>query len=422
MVTGTVDEIKKHIDTETLTKAQNLGLDIEDTIRNVQKKHGKYSVTTQARRAQSTLYRRIQAEDADTLKGILAGYRDRPGENFKGIRASLISSTGHHAEISVWGRRIDSPNGETLLPHGHTATIRATYNEQYDSYQAKYLEDTAELDTDQYIERLLKVAETPDTITTQDEYSIKVITGTISSVRPQQIFIDGEPSGEGGVWIKNQKDTEMPHCSIQLRREDGTSVRVNLERQRFGEIHTPWPDFVTMCQEAKELHDEPSMQAQWMTDGLRGADIVAVGNVMRAEKDRDNDGNPVTYVNLSATSIAPVDTVAVDADADADERTEKSVLDELKSDIEAYAAAIGESVNNLSISDVENIATNHDDAPMSVKKEALRQLQTDAESTDSETSTVPETGSCPWSDCDYEGRYLQIHIESVHENQLPGDN
>lgn len=302
-----VQNVKESVDSELLVNAESEGIDVDTIIENQIAENAKYGASTISRFAETAIRRELEAANAETVEGILLGSRDRHGANWP-RRHSVIRSDGEHMQVSTWDGSLPAGDGtEMEMPSGNVVSMEVDYDEEYDSYEGRRINNVRELDSPSLAENLEKVAMDPSDLTAGDEYETRVIKGRIQYINPQTMFTDGEPDGDGAIMMEDDRGQLRPHFEVVLENDDETRFRAHAERQSYGRPHFEVPDLEALCLDAYERYEEPDRQAQFVGDGLRGVEVVLVGNVSGYSRDRDGDGNPVTYVDMGLTGMVGIE-------------------------------------------------------------------------------------------------------------------
>lgn len=442
------ETIKDSLDEELVSSAEAAGVDIDDIVDEKIQKHEGYAAKTVFNFVKSELERKIEAEMADNLKGILMGSRDRFSSNFP-RQHSLVRSSGDHIQVSTWDGVLPTPSGDevTIPTGGAIVDMRCEYDEQYESYEGKQLDSVQQLDGDELVENLKEVAISPDDLSAADEYEVVVVQGTISYLDTQTLFEDGEPADEGPVMMKDKRGELQPHFELSLAQQGQTSLRGHVERQRYGRPYFRVTDLMNLVQDAYEMKDRPESQAEFVGSGLVGTDVIMVGNVNNYDTNRRDDGEVVNYVDLAVTAIVEADpdgdvqTELTEAAEDSiggreapepegdedeedgeDEEPEDSEdsadVDQVRADIEQYAELTGEGVSSLTVDDINEKAGGIE-APDSVIDHALRQLRDDGDGEEAEEDQEDGGGEESDDDSDDGDEYSEI-IEAG-QYQCPDD-
>lgn len=298
-----VQQIKESADSDLLVNAEAEGIDVDTIIENQIAENEKYGTSTISRFAETAIRRELEAANAETVEGIILGSRDRHGRNWP-RRHSIIRSDGEHMEVSTWDGSLPAGDGtEREIPSGNIVSMDVDYDEEYDSYEGRRLNSVRDLDVDGLVDNLSKVAMSPADLTAGDEYETRVVSGSIQYINAQTVFTDGEPDGDGQIMMEDDRGQLRPHFEVVLETEGEARFRAHVERQSYGRPYFEVPDLEALCVDAYERYEEPDRQAQFVSDGLRGVDVILVGNVSGYNRDRDGDGNPVTYIDMGLTGM-----------------------------------------------------------------------------------------------------------------------
>lgn len=422
------DEVNRQADGDLIAEAAAEGIDVDSTIReNIREHdpHGDMKPATVARLTISSLKKQIEATNADDIRGIVIGNRDRFGKNWP-RRYSVLRSSGDHVELSSFDPALQSAGGgEVRIPEAGIATFKAVYDDEYDSWEAKQIEDPKRLDAEGLRERLATVAVPPSGIGPGDEWEIAVVRGDIRWINPQTLFEDNEAVGDGPILMPDERGEERPHLEIALEEDGSTRLRGHLERQRYGRPHVDIPDFGVLVERAAD-RGSPDEQASFLQDALAGLDVILVGNVSSYDQSRRED-RVVNYVDMALTAVVDMsgtedEPVADEAGETAgpdepeharvvdEDEGERSVVD-VRSDIEQYAELANMDIGDLTVELVKD-KLNLDD-PDSVIEHALRMDAADpqeaartpspGEEPDSWEAAVEEDGMyhCPGEECIY---------------------
>lgn len=325
-----VEKVKETIDSELIINAESADIDVDTIVENQIAENSKYGAQTISRFAETAIRRELEAANAETIEGIILGSRDRHGRSWP-RRHSIIRSDGEHMEVSTWDGSLPAGDGtEREIPSGSVVSMDVDYDEEYDSYEGRRINSVRELDTPSLVENLSKVAMSPSDLTAGDEYETRVVRGKIKYINPQTMFEDGEPVGDGDILAEDDRGELRPHFEVVLETDGDTRFRAHVERQSYGRPYFHVQDLEALCVDAYERFEEPDRQAQFVGDGLRGVEVILAGNVSGYSRDRDGDGNPVTYVDMGLTGMVGAEhdedqqglgEFAQDADGDGDEDT-----------------------------------------------------------------------------------------------------
>lgn len=411
-----VQAVKDAIDASLLETAADTDVDVDDVVLTKLDQHGDYSPATVANFAQAEIRSRVEAEKAETLKGIIMGCRDRHGRNWP-RQHSLVRSSGDHAQVSVWDGTLPNPQGnEVAMPAGGAiVNIECTFDEEYESYEGQRLTSVKDLDKEGLVENLSKVAVDPSDLTASDEYEIVVIRGTVQDVEPQTIFVNGEPDHDGDVLMTDERGDLQPHFEVRLERDGGTFLRGHVERQAYGKPYFVAEDLLAVCGDAYEQFDDPSSQANYVSKALENRDVLLVGNVNAFNRDRDGEGDPVTYIDLGLSALVTAGTEAQQRVTDVEqedpeepEEPEGRDVDEVREDIEQYASLVGIDVDELTVEDVnENLDIDADDVTIRAALEGVETGEGEEDEEPEEESIgdilAPlkegDSYNCPVEDC-----------------------
>lgn len=388
-----VEQVKQSIDSELLTNADAEGVAVDTIIENQIAENSKYGVSTISRFAETAIRREYEAANAETIEGIVLGSRDRHGRNWP-RRHSVVRSNGEHLEVSTWSGSLPAGDGtEMEIPSGHVVSMDVDYDEEYDSYEGARINEVRELSVLELADNLQKVAMSPDDITAGDEYETRVVRGEIQFVNPQTVFEDGEPAGDGEIMAEDDRGQLRPHFELVLSGEGETRFRAHVERQSHGKPYFAVPDLEALCVDAYQKYEEAERQAQFVSDGLRGVEVVLVGNVSGYNRDRDGDGNPVTYVDMGLTGMVGIerdeDQQGLEQFEDADEEIDGETDEETD---DATDEAVEESVE-----DAEEDADDEpedDDDPGSFEDHEVEDDSADEGSDDADAGDDDETFEC----------------------------
>jgi hypothetical protein len=398
-----VQDVKDALDADLLDSADSAGVDVDEIITEKLDNHSGYGAGTVARFVSSEVQRQIEAEQADELKGILMGSRDRYGRNWP-RRWSLVRSSGDHLEVSTWEGKLPGPDGQDVrIPTGGAiVAMRAEYDSQYESYEGARLESVKSLKPHEVVENVGKIAKRPGDISRDDEYNVVAVKGTIEYVNPQTIFEDGEPKEDGPVLLADERGEPRPHFEVTLRIDGDTMVRGHLERMKYAQPYLDVLDLKPLTEDAAELPN-PDEQAQFLEDGLKGVEVLMVGNVSSVDVTRSDEqgGGKRTYVDIGVTAL--VDTAVADegasatadvtesgADDDPEPEADPEAedddgagdtqggageqhdqhIDKVREQIKQYASLVGEDIDDLTVDDVQDAMDL--DAPDVVVREALK--------------------------------------------------
>lgn len=314
----TAEDVQNKIDSDLRNKAEDAGVDVGTVVQNTIANNGDYGVNTVVRFAESALNRQIEAASAEVVSGILAGSRDRYGKNWP-RRYALVRSNGDHIEASSWKGSIStSDGGETEIPSAAAVDIRLDYDSEYDSYEAKQLDNVTKLSKADLAGKIGQIAKHPSEIGRDDEYEMVVVKGTVGYINPQTVFEDGEPKGDGPIMLEDERGRPKPHFELVLSEEADTRLRAHVERQRYSEPMMAVEDFGKLCKDAYQKFDSPDDQTQFVGDAMRGREVAIIGNVNSVDQNRSN-GNVTKYIDVGVAGIVELN---VDENDDAPVQTE----------------------------------------------------------------------------------------------------
>lgn len=454
---GKAQAIRNEVDGDLLESADDAGVDVDGVIQDKMAKHSGYPADVVQRFVETDIRRQVESANAETIRGIHMGTRDRYAKNWP-RRHSVIRSSGEHVEVSTWDGTLPGPEGEEVdIPAGGAIVeFQCDYDEEYDSYEAKGLGDVEQLDAADVAEKLSKIAVSPDQLTPSDEYEVVVVRGEVRYTDSQTIFEDGEPSHDGEVLVEDGRGELQPHFEVSLEQEGDTQLRGHIERQDRGRPFFAVPDLDTFLSDAYGEYDSADDQARFLHNCIKGRDVILIGNVNSFDKDRDDDGNLVKYVDIGVTGMVQAnladetpdvtsedtgdgsDEAPDDADDDGDgddgdDDVRAAEIDAVISDIELWADLVGEDIEDITTGDVVEKAKGID-APESVVDHALRELQSDDdagsdepdedesvedESVEDEFAPLLESGmyQCPGEGCPGKGSSpmdLMHHVGDEH--------
>lgn len=370
--------IRQSLDQELIETAESAEVDVDSVIQSTIETDGDFGDNTVLRFVRSELKRQVEAQNAESYRGLIMGSRDRHGRNWP-RRHSLIRSSGEHLEVSSWDGSLPTDGGqEVQIPTGGAAvTLQCEYDSEYDSYQAKGIADIQEVPESDMLDALGSVAAYPDELSATDEYEVVVVEGVIHEVGAQTIFVDGEPDHDGPILMEDERGELRPHLEVSLERENGAYVRAHLERQGYGRPYIDVPDFSALVERGFEKFDDPEDQAGFVSKGLEGAPVYVVGNVNSFNQDRDGDGNPVNYINVGMTALVAAEGTEEPAEAAAEVAHESEADDEAESadesdpigdvadvreTVEQYAEVTGTDMDDITVADVqENLDVDADE-------------------------------------------------------------
>lgn len=428
-----VQEIRQKIDADVLESADEAGVDADEIIaQKAEERNDSYGAGTIARFAQTAIESQVEAEQAEVLKGIIMGSRDRYGKNWP-RRHSLLRSSGDHLEVSTWDGNLPNADGtEVKIPRGNAiVSMACDFDAEYESYEGSRIEDVTRLSAAETVEEVSKVAVAPSDISRGDEYETVAVAGTVGFVNPQTVFEGGEPQGDGPVLMPDEREQNQPHFELVLEREDGTIVRAHFERQSYGMPTFNVEDLGVLLEDAVAEHgDDPEAQASFLQTALKGMDVIVVGNVNSFDTNRSGD-EVTEYVDIGGTALiqtdadhpeevtedAPEADEADDGDDESDDEADASSddgeeeaeqaddnghsLQSVREDIETYADVAEEDIGDLTVEDVMVVLD--DDVPEEMVQEALKGEAPDEaeEADDGALSSLKEDGMwhCPIDDC-----------------------
>lgn len=297
--------MKDRLEDDLIDRASESGVDVESIIENTVEEYADYSAPTVVRFARSSISTQIEAAESESMKGLIAGSRDRFGKNWP-RRISVVRSNGEHIEASTWSGSLPlASGGKTEIPNGSAVTLRCDYDSEYDSWEAEALDSVEELDQSEFASRLDSVAQPPAELSRDDEYEVVVVRGSIDYVNPQTVFEDGEPIGPGEVLMPDEDGAEKPHLEIVMDDPSGVRVRGHIERQRHGQPMLALADADLLLHDAVKNHTTPDDQASFITDAFRGSEVVMVGNVNSFDTDR-SQGETRSYVDIAVSAVVEI--------------------------------------------------------------------------------------------------------------------
>lgn len=437
--------IKENLGSELLADAESAGVDVDETVRRNIEKHEGYDASTVINFVESDIKQQIEAENAETVQGIIMGSRDRYGANWP-RRHSVIRSSGEHLEVNSWdGTLPDNEGNEVDIPAGGAkVTFQCDYQQDYDSYMANRLDSAETLEHAELAGMLEKVAVDPEQISAADEESIVAVKGTVSWLQPQSVFEDGEPAGDGEILMTDERGELQPHFEVSLANEEGTSVTGRFSRMAYAKPYFLVTDLFKLLEDAYETYESPKKQAGFVRDGVQGRDVIIVGNVNNYNTNRTDGGEVVNYVNVGATAIVEIPESDGGATAQAEEVDEGDEeeasepesegdspdVDDVAAQIEQYAGLVGEDVADLTTADIVENAGGIE-APESIIEHALKSLSSDDDGGGSDDgqdaadpeerfSSLKESGmfQCPANGCPGKGSSvpdLFDHVIDFHE-------
>lgn len=305
------DEVLEKIDSDTISNAEENGIDVRSVVNEKIEEHSGYAVATVARISESAIARMPDASSATVVSGILCGSRDRFGKNWP-RRHALVRSNGEHIEASSWSGSIQtSDGGEIQFPAGSAVDIRLEHDEKYDSYEAKQIDSVTKLTHPDLSQRLAGISKRVSEIGRADEYETVVIAGTLRYINPQTVFEDGDPKGDGEIMMADDRGNPKPHFEAVLEEEGDTRVRAHVERQRYGEPFFAIEDFDKIIHDAYSGFDSPDEQAQFVGTAMRGVDVAIMGNVNKVNQSRNN-GEVTKYVDIGVAGMVQISNIESD--------------------------------------------------------------------------------------------------------------
>ena len=301
----TAVEVKNRLEDDLIDRASDSGVDVDSIIENTVEEYADYSAPTVVRFARSSISTQIEAAESESMKGLIAGSRDRFGKNWP-RRISVVRSNGEHIEASTWSGSLPmASGGKTEIPNGAAVTLRCDYDSEYDSWEAEALDSVDELEQAEFASRLESVARSPSELGRDDEYEVVVVRGSIDYVNPQTVFEDGEPIGPGEVLMPDEDGAEKPHLEIVMDDPSGVRVRGHIERQRYGQPMVALADADLLLHDAVKNHTTPDEQASFIMDAFRSTEVVMVGNVNSFDTDR-SDGETRSYVDIAVSAVVEI--------------------------------------------------------------------------------------------------------------------
>ena len=321
-------DVQAQIEDDLIAQAEESGVDVESSVASVMDEYDDYGLSTVVRFAESELARKIDASAAESVTGILCGSRDRYGKNWP-RRHALIRSNGDHIEVSSWSGSLQtSEGGEAEIPAGALVDMRLEYDEEYDSYEAKQLDSVRNLSIKQIADKLSEVAVHPTEIGRDDEYETVVVRGEARYINPQTVFEDGEPKGDGPIMLTDENENPKPHFELVLAEEGDTRLRAHVERQRYATPHFAIEDFEKLCKDAHSNFDTPDGQTGFVSDAMRGREVVVIGNVNKVDQSRSESGT-TKYIDIGVAGIVEIpgdsaEQASPDADPEPEPETDGS--------------------------------------------------------------------------------------------------
>lgn len=392
----TAKDVQSKIDGDLIQRAEDADVDVQSVVEQTIAENGDYGVKTVVRFAESALNRQIEAASAEMVSGILAGSRDRYGKNWP-RRYALVRSSGDHIEASSWqGSLPSSDGGETEIPSAAAVDMRLDYDSEYDSYEAKQLENVTKLSKVELSDKLERIAQHPSEIGRNDEYEVVVVKGEVAFVNPQTVFEDGEPQGDGPIMLEDERGRPKPHFELVLSEEADTRLRAHVERQRYCEPMMAIEDFGKLCKDAHSKFNTPDQQTQFIGDAMRGREVIVIGNVNKVDQNRSN-GNVTKYIDIGVAGIVEVadddergDEVVEETtdDSDDDRRQDGADADadvaSVAEQVQQYADLVGMDKSEITAEVItENTAI---EAPNSVLDAAIERIGADADDDSSDDS------------------------------------
>jgi hypothetical protein len=476
-------EVVEEIDADVLQEAREAGVDVDEIIDSTIERRSDYGAGTIARLCQSNIEQATNATEGEQVTALVAGSRDRHGSNWP-RRVSLVSSDGDHIEATTWDGSIPSEQGgEVAIPHGNAATLRCSYDNEYENWELEGVSSVTSLPQDEFKRRLKQVAVLPDDVSSRQEYEVEVVMGNVVSVDTVTLWEDDEPTEDGPVMMEDERGSQRPHFDVLLSVPgQETVVRARFDRQRYGKPLHFVPDLWQVTQDACIEMESPQAQADFVESALEGTNVAVVGSVANFDTSQ-NDGERTRWMRMNATAIVEIDqpaerAAAADPDTEKqsfvddhedddtkddddessadtpDDQPESKVgeivehrVEELASDIEQYCELVDEDPGSLTVDDVREQLVDDDSVPDGVVAQAIRDAggEPDAETPDSPDSEGGETtaeaddgeaGSawdkqeradgtytCPGEGCLFNGGESTLlgHILDAHDADDPED-
>lgn len=374
---------------EILKDAEDSGVDVKGVVKEIEKKYGeRYSQRTVLSKVRAELRRRIREATAETDKVVIAGSRDRHNFNMP-VSLLCLKKDGNHKEVRTFSYdNVQYGSEKISVPAPSMATLKMHYNQQYENYTLAGIEDYKELDNDELIEKLEKIAVFPSELGEDDQYSIVVVKGKIRQIYPATTFDDdGKPAGQSPVMDTDARNnpTSYPVMQIKLESDDNEVMpRLLLERPRHARPIYNLGDFEMLCRDAMEEFDEPQEQARFISESMEGRSIVAVGVLMKYNPGRQNETDDVIYVDIGAGYIGEINDAGQSTKkegAKEEEESQGEAMDmtqyNIKPQVRAYLRA--RKVEASEVDAAEIVEALGLQVPHSVCKQTLEELQDEGE-------------------------------------------
>jgi len=289
-------------DDELAKQVKECEIDAEAIIGKAKPSINKYGIATGVAYAVARLKEAVLEASSEEVKGLLVGQRDRFGTNSP-ARIPLLSSTGSHMELINWSEHVKHGDAKIDMPYPSVATVKVINEGDYKgipSIRLVAMESYEKLSVPDTILRLNKVAKSVGEIDAGDELRVVVVKGRINFIAPATRWKDKEKDGNWQIYMPNQKDTPVSHpvMQISLEAEAGNQVRAVFDRQKNSAPSIVVEDFVELCMDAVTQSTDPTEQAKFVGEIMKGRDVVIVGFMTKY-----NQQATVNYIDIGAYAM-----------------------------------------------------------------------------------------------------------------------
>jgi len=391
-------------DPKVASAVTEAGINAEAIIARHKPNIDKYGTSTGVAFAASRLREAILEANSESVTGMMVGARDRFGTNAP-MRMPILSSKGDHMEVVNWGAQVKLGDSKVDVPFPCVANLHILADGEYRGVpnirliSAEKFENLSVPDT---ILRLGKIAKTVGELDGGDELHVVVVKGRISFVRAATKWKDKEKDGEWAIYLPNQHEPTVMHpvMQISLETDGGNSVRVTFDRQRNAVPTVFVEDFVSLCQDAVKNSTEPSEQAKFFGECMRGRNVIVVGFITKY-----TPASEVNYIDIGGYAIfdakvgsqtlpgkskaaqeepedEPEDVPVASSKKTAKEPSKPAkkgkaggeTFDSLKDKARKYCDVLGISVSNLTVEQMTQLAPNKSKGFL---EEVLNELKTE---------------------------------------------
>jgi hypothetical protein len=371
-------------DEKVASQVQESGVDATKVIGKYKSVIDKYGISTGVGFATARLKEAILEANSESVKGLLVGQRDRFGTNAP-IRIPVLSSTGDHMEVTLWGTTVKLDDSKVEVPYPCIANLRIVYGKEYKGIPSISLisaEKFENLSIPDTVLRLGKVAKSVGELDGGDELHPVVVRGRISFVKAATRWKNKEKDGEWQIYLPNQHEPAAMHpvMQISLETDNGNSVRVVFDRQHNAVPTIMMEDFINLCEDAVKASTDPGEQAKFFGECMRGREVIVVGFVTKFAQQQE-----INYIDMSGYAIfdakvgkqATLSKAEKTEDASDEGEVEKPAVkakstpkttskkgagakgvtfDELKDKAHKYCEALGITANDLTVENLTQMA------------------------------------------------------------------